>query len=202
MKSIWAVVAVAVLFPTLAACSGSKSSSTPYGTGDPNLGAANPMGGPVDPFLTDGQAVTNALDAVATRSGKPLRVMSINASAAGGLTVDIQDPAKPGNLDRYQVAPNGTLFGPIPMQLMAQGRPVSAAEIAQQVFDPKTVPFTRLTQAVRDAIARSNVPDARESLWVFSGIRPGDRRYIYLETSRGRKAAALDPQLNVLRIQP
>ncbi|MBV8373570.1 MAG: hypothetical protein JOY69_09935, partial [Candidatus Eremiobacteraeota bacterium] len=192
----------AALTISLAACSGSKSSSTaPYGTGDPSLGAANPMGGPVDPFLTDGQAVTNAIDAVAARAGQPLRIMMINASAAGGLTIDIRDPHKRGNLNRYQVAPTGTVFGPIPMQLISEGRPVTAEEIDRQAFDPKAVNFARLAQAERDALTQAKIPDARVVVWSMAGIRPNDHRSIILEYSGGRVAVILDPQLNIVRLQ-
>src|SRR5580704_8119463 len=57
----------------LTACSGSSGHGGSYGSGDPNLAAANPGGGPIDPFLSDGSAVTRALDAIAAHSGKPLR---------------------------------------------------------------------------------------------------------------------------------
>jgi|HubBroStandDraft_6_1064221.scaffolds.fasta_scaffold665332_2 hypothetical protein len=39
----------------LAACSGSSAGHNSYGSGDPSLAAPNLGGGPIDPFLTDGQ---------------------------------------------------------------------------------------------------------------------------------------------------
>ncbi len=70
------VIAVAL---ALSACSGSSGKGGSYGAGDPSLAAANPGGGPIDPFLSNGQAVLQALDAIAAHSGKPLRVTSIGA---------------------------------------------------------------------------------------------------------------------------
>src|SRR5579871_3632071 len=87
----------------LAACSGSSRGGS-YGSGDPSLAAPNPAGGPIDPFLTDGQAVLRALDAVASRSGTPLRVTEIGADGVNGLTLDVQEPKNHVNVDRYVVA--------------------------------------------------------------------------------------------------
>src|SRR5579871_2721723 len=88
----------------LAACSGSSRGGSSYGSGDPSLAAPNPAGGPIDPFLTDGQAVLRALDAVASRSGTPLRVTEIGADGVNGLTLDVQEPKNHVNVDRYVVA--------------------------------------------------------------------------------------------------
>lgn len=52
----------------LAACSGSSTGRNSHGSGDPSLAAPNLGGGPIDPFLTDGQAVLRAFDAIAARS--------------------------------------------------------------------------------------------------------------------------------------
>jgi hypothetical protein len=82
-------VAIALL---LAACSGSAGRGSSYASGDPNLAAANPGGGPIDPFLTNGDAVLSALDAITARSGRPLRVTSISADQMNGLMVDVQEP--------------------------------------------------------------------------------------------------------------
>ena len=114
----------------LAACSGSSGGGSSYGTGDPNLAAANPGGGPIDPFLTDGQAVLRALDAVGVRSGRPLRVTSMNADRINGLTVDVQEPAHRVNVDQYKVAPDGALSGPTPVRLVSlSGGPIAVADV-------------------------------------------------------------------------
>jgi hypothetical protein len=186
----------------LAACSGSSGHGGSYGSGDPNLGAANPGGGPIDPFLTDGAAVLRALDAIAAQSGKPLRITSINADQMNGLMVDVQEPSHHINVDRYAVAPDGTLTGPTPVKLMSlSGGPITAAEVDARAFDPKAIAFVRLTPTVRDAIAKSHYADARATQWEFGGIGPDDRKYIYFESARARPVAVVDPQLKILRMQ-
>jgi hypothetical protein len=187
---------------TLSACSGSSSGHGAYGSGDPNLAAANPGGGPIDPFLSDGAAVLRALDAVAARSGRPLRVTSISADQTNGLLVDVQEPAKHVNVDHYVVAPDGTLSGPTPVKLMSlSGGPIRTADVDARAFDPKAIAFDRLTPAIREAIAKSNYPDARVIEWEFGGIGPDDRKYIYFESARARPVAVVNPQLKILRMQ-
>lgn len=182
----------------LCACSGSRGA---YGTGDPNLAAASPGGGPIDPFLTDGRAVIQALDAIALHSGRPMRITTISADRTNGLTVDVQEPAHRMNVDRYVVAPNGALSGPIPVRLMSlDGGPITAAEVDERAFDPKAVAFTNLTATARSSIAKSGYPDARVAEWEIDGIGPGDRRFIYLESARARPSAEIDPQLKIVRM--
>jgi hypothetical protein len=190
----------AVLALALASCSGSGRTSS-YGPGDPNLAAANPGGGPIDPFLTNGQAVLQALDAIAARSGTPLRVTEISADQLNGLSVDVVEPAKHINVDRYVVSPDGTLSGPTPVKLMSlDGGPITAAEVDRRAFDPKAIAFARLTQTAREAIAKSNYPDARVKQWEFGGIGADDRKYIYLDAARARPVAEVNPQLKILRM--
>ena len=107
-------VAVALAFT---GCSGSSGGGSPYGEGDASLAAPNLAGGPIDPFLANGQAVLSALDAIAQKSGTPMRVTSMNADRTNGLTVDVQQPANHVNVDEYVVAPDGKLSGPIPVKL-------------------------------------------------------------------------------------
>ncbi len=184
----------------LVSCTSSSGSSR-YGPGDPNLAAPNPGGGPIDPFLTNGQAVLRALDAIAARSGTPLLVTSLNADTTNGLSVDVVEPAKHVDVDRYIVAPDGTLSGPTPVRLMSlTGGPITAADVEQRAFDPKAIGFARLEQTAREAIAKSHFPDARVSQWELDGIAPDDRRYIYLEASRGRPAAEVSPSLEITRM--
>ncbi|MGC1380352.1 MAG: hypothetical protein WA814_04940 [Candidatus Baltobacteraceae bacterium] len=184
----------------LAACSGSSGSSR-YGAGDPELAAANPGGGPIDPFLTDGPAVLSALDAIAQRSGRPLRVTSMNADTTNGLSVDVQEPSKHVNVDRYVVAPDGSIAGPSPVKLMSLGGgPISAKDVDARAFDPRAIAFGRLTRTARDAIARSQFADARVSQWELDGIGSDDRRFIYLEAARGRPAAEVNPKLEIVRM--
>ncbi|HYL26735.1 MAG TPA: hypothetical protein VEW74_02810 [Candidatus Nitrosotalea sp.] len=185
----------------LAACSGSSSGRGSYGTGDPNLAAANPGGGPIDPFLTNGQAVIAALDAVARHSGTPMRVTTISADSVNGLMVDVQEPAHHINVDHYVVALDGTMSGPAPVKLMSlNGGPITAATVDARAFDPKAIAFGNLTATVKEAIAKSNYSDARVSQWEIDGIGPDDRRFIYLESARARPAAEVTPQLKIVRI--
>jgi hypothetical protein len=194
---------LAAVVLALAACSAaSLGGSSPYGAGDAGLAAANPGGGPVSPFLADGQAVLHALDAIAERSGRPLRITSINADRMNGLSVDVQEPSNHINVDRYVVAPDGTISGPSPVKLMSlDGGPITAAGVDRQAFDPKAIAFARLTQTAREAIAKSGFADARVSEWEFSGIGPDDRKYVYLEASRARPVAVVKADLSIVRMQ-
>jgi hypothetical protein len=203
LRALYHVAGVFALALAVAGCSGSSSQSgSSYGTGDPNLAASNPGGGPIDPFLTDGRAVLRALDAIAVRSGKPLRVTSLNADRMNGLTVDVQEPAKHVNVDQYVIASDGTLSGPKPVKVMSlSGGPITAADVDRQAFNPKAIPFARLTQTARQAIAKSNFPDARVSQWEFGGIGPDDRKFMYLDAARGRPVAVINANLQIVRMQ-
>jgi hypothetical protein len=199
MKSASILLAFAF---ALAACSGSSTGRNSYGSGDPNLAAPNLGGGPIDPFLTDGQAVLRAFDAIAAHSGRPMRVISLSADRVNGLMVDVQEPKNHINVDHYLVAPDGTLSGPTPVKMMSMDSgPITAAKIDQEAFDPKAIAFARLTQTARDAIALSKYPDARVTEWEFSGTGPDDREFIYLESSRARPVAVVNSQLKILRMQ-
>ncbi|MBV8116368.1 MAG: hypothetical protein JOZ01_00240 [Candidatus Eremiobacteraeota bacterium] len=192
--------ACAVLI-ALASCSGASGNSA-YGSGDPNLAVANPGGGPIDPFLTNGDAVVHALDAIAARSGRPLRVTSMTADAMNGLTVEVQEPNNHINVDAYKVGVDGTLSGPVPVKLMSlNGGPITVADVDSRVFDPKSVGFERLTATARDAIAKSKFSDARVSEWDFDGVTPDARRYIFLESARARPAAIVDAHLRILEMR-
>lgn len=185
----------------LAACSGASSAHGAYGTGDPSLAAANPGGGPIVPFLTNGDAVLQALGAIAERSGRPLRVTSISADRMNGLMVNVQEPAHHVNVDRYVVTANGTLDGPTPVKLMSlDGGPVTAAKVDARAFDPRAVGFANLTRTARAAIAKSGYADARVTEWDIEGIAPDDRRFIYLESARARPTAEVNAQLQILRM--
>ncbi len=198
----FARAAVCAAAPALAACSGSSGHGASYGSGDPSLAAANPGGGPIDPFLTDGNAVMRALDTITERSGRPLRITSINADRMNGLMVDVQEPSHHINVDRYAVAPDGKLTGPTPVKLMSlNGGPITATEVDARAFDPKAIAFVRLTPTIREAIAESHYPDARVTEWEFGGIGPDDRKYIYFDSARARPVAVVDPQLKILRMQ-
>ncbi|HEX3370029.1 MAG TPA: hypothetical protein VHS56_10680 [Candidatus Cybelea sp.] len=191
-----------ILALALVSCSGSSGGHGAYGSGDPKLAAPNPGGGPIDPFLTDGQAVLQALGAIATRSGTPLRVTSIDADRMNGLSVDVQEPKHHINVDRYVVAPDGTLTGPTPVKLMSiGGGPITAASVDARAFSPEAIEFARLTQTARAAIAKSNYPDARVIEWEFGGIGSDDRQYIYLESARARPVAVVNSHLKILRMQ-
>jgi hypothetical protein len=194
-------VLLAIAF-ALVACSGGSGGHGSYGSGDPNLAAANPGGGVINPFLTDGQAVLSAFDAIAADSGRPLRVTSISADRINGLMVDVQEPAHHINVDHYVVAPDGTLTGPTPVKLVSlDGGPITVATVDQRAFNPKAIDFARLAHTAREAIAKSNYSDARVTEWELDGLGPDDRRYIYLESARARPVAVVNPDLKILRMQ-
>lgn len=201
LYGITAVALGAALVCALAACSGS-SPSAGYGAGDPNLAAPNFGGGPIDPFLTNGTAVRRALDEIAQRSGRPMRITSISADRVSGLMVDVQEPAHHMNVDHYVVAPDGSLTGPAPVQLHSlDGGPINAATVDAHAFDPRSIAFENLTRVAREAIQKSGYADARVSEWDIDGVGRDDRRFIYLESSRARPSGQIDTQLRVERMQ-
>ncbi|HEY1976736.1 MAG TPA: hypothetical protein VGG89_09340 [Candidatus Baltobacteraceae bacterium] len=178
--SVGAVTALAAI--VLSACS-AGSSGAPSSGGD---------------FLTDGNAVLHALDAVAERSGTPLRVTTISADGVSGLSVDVQEPKNHINVDRYLIASNGSIAGPTPVKLMSlDGGPVTAASVDVQAFDPKKIGFVRLSATVKEAIAKSHYSDAHVNQWEISGLGRDDRRYLYLESERARPVAILRPDLTI-----
>jgi hypothetical protein len=193
------LAAVAVTL-ALAGCSSGSSSS--YPAGDPNLAAPNIGGGPIDPFLANGDAVLTALDAIAANAGTPFRVTSMNADRTNGLTVDVQQPTNHVNVDEYVVASDGKLSGPIPVKLSAMhGGAVTAADVDAQAFDPKKIAFARLAATSKEAIAKSNFSDARVSEWEIDGLSPDARKYIYLDAARGRPVAVINNDLKIVRMQ-
>ncbi len=202
MMRFLSTATIAATIALLTACSGSKNAaSVSYGTGDPKLGMPA-VTGAINPFLTDGQTVTRGLDAVAASAGLPLRIVLISASAAGGLTVDVRSPARHGNLVRYLIQTNGTMLGPIPEKLVSPaGVVITPPQIARLVFDPKAVPFARLAQMEREAIAKTKLPDARVAEWSIGGLKPHDRRVMLLENPADHAVVVFDAQLNIVRIR-
>jgi len=201
IRSACAAALAGVAAWTLAACSGSSGSHGAYGTGDPNLAASNPGGGPIDPFLTDGHAVTQALDAIAQRSGRPMRITSISADRINGLMVDVQEPAHHINVDRYVVGPDGTLSGPTPVKLMSMdGGPITVQKVDARAFSANAIAFADLAATSKAAIAKSGYADARVTEWEIDGIGPDDRRFMYLESARARPSAEISPQLKIVRM--
>jgi hypothetical protein len=187
----------------------SAADASLYGPGDSKLAAPTSTGGPIDPFLTNGEAVLRALDAIAARSGRPLRVTAISANNVDGLTVDVQEPAHHVNVDRYVVAPDGTIADPKPVQVDPQAwdseanvnAPVTAAVVDRQAFDPTAIAFSRLEQTAREAIAKSGFTDARVVFWEFKGVRPASSRWIYLEAARGKPTAQVDVHLKIVNFE-
>jgi hypothetical protein len=187
---------------TLSACAGSSGGGSSYGTGDPNVAASNPGGGPVSPFLADGRAVLRAFDAIEAKSGKPLRVTSLTSDRTNGLLVDVQENAHPINVDHYAVAPDGTMTGPTPVKLVSlNGGPITVSDVNYRAFDPRAVGFERLTQVAREGIAKSRYPDARVSEWDFAGIHADDRRFMYFDSARARPTAELGPHLTIVAVR-
>jgi hypothetical protein len=192
--------AALVFIGMLCACGGQSSSG--YHPGDANLAATNPGGGPIDPFLTDGSNVRRALDAIAERSGRPLRVTSLNADNLNGLTVEVQEPSHHANVDQYVVAPDGSIAGPTAVQVHSfDGGPITAALVDARAFDPNMIAFENLARAAKDAIGRSGQSDTRVFQWEIDGTGPDDRRFIYLQSSRARPSAQIDNRLRIVRMQ-
>lgn len=196
------VVRVAAIGLALAvtACSGTASRSS-YGAGDPNLAAPLPGTDTIDPFLSNGQAVLAALDAIEARSGKPLRVTSITADQGNGLMVDVQEPAHPINVDHYVVGLDGSLSGPTPVKLMSlNGGPITAQSVDAQAFDPRAIAFAHLAATIREGIERSGYADARVTQWEFDGLSSDSRDFIYFESARARPAANVNSQLRIVHM--
>jgi hypothetical protein len=187
----------AILAAALVACSGSKQSPAPYGTGDPTLAEVNPYGGPVDPFLTDGDAVRKVLATLAPHYA-PFRITSITATSGGGLTLDVVEPIRRDKVVRYIFIATGKTFGPIPVKLEVGGAIATPADIARLAFDPKTIAFNRLTSAVRDAIARSKLQHGRISQWGLGGAKK--HIYMIIDAVPLRRAVLYDHQLRFVRI--
>jgi hypothetical protein len=197
------IAAAGVVAFALSACSGgSVGGGSSYGTGDPNLTAPNVAGGPINPFLADGQAVLKALDTIEAHSGKPLRVTSMQADTTNGMMVNVQEPKNHVNVDEYKIAPDGTLTGPTPVRMMSMdGGAITAAAVDRQAFDPRAIAWARLSQTVKEAIAKSNYSDARAANWEFDGLTPDDKRYIYLESARARPVAEVKPDLSIVSVR-
>ena len=187
----------AILAAALVACSGAKQSPAPYGTGDPTLAEVNPYGGPVDLFLTDGDAVRKVLATLAPRYA-PFRITSITATSGGGLTLDVVEPIRRDKVVRYIFIATGKTFGPIPVKLEVAGAIATPADIARLAFDPKTIAFNRLTSAVRDAIARSKLQHGRISQWGLGGAKK--HIYMIIDAVPLRRAVLYDHQLRFVRI--
>ena len=197
MRSSYPLVLATILAIGAIACSGSKSGQ-PYGAGDPALAAANPAGGPIDPFLTNGDAVVQALHDVTSRYPAPLRLTSISAHISEGLIFDVVLPTDRAHVVRYIVAPTGKTLGPIAVNLLIGGRPATASDIAILAFDPATLAFARLTSAIRDAIAQSKLPDARVIQWGLGGANK--HVYVIVNAPSGRRVALFDHQLRFVRM--
>ena len=143
-----------------------------------------------------------ALDAIEARSGKPLRVTSMTSDRYNGLMVDVQEPLIRTNVDRYTIAPDGTLSGPTPVKLMSlNGGPITQADVDRKAFDPRAVGFARLAATAREGIVRSKYPDARVSEWDFDGMHADDRRFMYFDAARARPAAELGPHLQIVALR-
>ena len=170
--------------------------------GDANLAAVNPGGGLIDPFLTDGTNVRRALDAIAARSGRPMRVTSLNADNLSGLTVDVQEPLHRIYVDQYVVAPDGTLTGPTPVQLHSMdGGPITAALVDARSFDPQS-------DSIRKSLARRKGSYREIGAAGHTSLSMGDRRYrqrrpaLHIPAVGARASfREIDDRLNIVRMQ-
>lgn len=196
------LIFAAVFGLMVTACSATTlGGASSFGEADASLTAPNPGPGPLNPFLANGDAVVKALDAIAQKTGAPLRVTSMEADTMNGLTVNVQEPKNHINVDRYVVEPDGTIKGPEPVKLMSLGGgPITAKTVDDQTFDPKAIAFPKLARMIKTGIEKSNYPDARAANWEIGGIGPDDRRYVYLQSERARPAIAFEPDMSIVRV--
>ena len=175
--------------------------ASPYGAADPRLTAPNPTGGPANPFLANGNAIVKALNAIAARSGRPLRIMNLQADTVNGLSAEVVEPRNHLNVDEYKIAIDGTMTGPFPVQLNgSDGNAPTVASVAYNSLDPRLYRFTGLANAVRQAIEKSKASDARASSWQIDRAWGQYQWGLTLDARRSRPNVTLRPDATVENI--
>jgi hypothetical protein len=192
-----------VVQSALAAVPGNDTShaASPYGAADPRLTAPNPTGGPANPFLANGNAIAKALNAIAARSGRPLRIMNLEADTFNGLSAEVVEPRNHLHVDEYKIAIDGTMTGPFPVQLHgSDGNAPTVAGVAYNSLDPRIYRFTGLASAVRQAIAKSKVSDARVSSWQIDRAWGEYQWGLTMDAQRSRPNVQLRPNATIENI--
>lgn len=101
-------------------------------------------------FETD--LIARTVREVEAKVGAPLRVLDL-AAENGGLRIQVQDPAKPENVDQYELR-DGRLAGPLPVKLLGPGT------LAASLFPISAVDLARIPEFTRAALARLAIPEA------------------------------------------
>ncbi len=192
-----------VVQSALAAVPGNHTphNASPYGAADPKLTAPNPTGGPANPFLTNGNAIVKALNAIAARSGRPLRIMNLEADTFSGLSAEVVEPRNHLHVDEYKIAIDGTMTGPFPVQLNgSDGNATTVAGVDYNSLDPRIYRFASLANAVREAIAKSKTPDARVSSWQIDRAWGQYQWGLTMDAQRSRPNVSLRPDATIENI--
>lgn len=192
-----------VVQSALAAVPGNHTphNASPYGAADPKLTAPNPTGGPANPFLTNGNAIVKALNAIAARSGRPLRIMNLEADTFSGLSAEVVEPRNHLHVDEYKIAIDGTMTGPFPVQLNgSDGNAPTVAGVDYNSLDPRIYRFASLANAVREAIAKSKTPDARVSSWQIDRAWGQYQWGLTMDAQRSRPNVSLRPDATIENI--
>jgi hypothetical protein len=180
---------------------GTPQGASPYGAADPRLTAPNPTGGPANPFLANGNAIVKALNAIAARSGRPLRLMNLEADTVNGLSAEVVEPRNHLHVDEYKIAIDGTMTGPFPVRLDgSDGKAPTVAGVDYNSLDPRMYHFAGLANAVRQAIAKSKASDARASSWQIDRAWGEYQWGLTLDAERSRPNVTLRPNATIENI--
>jgi hypothetical protein len=180
---------------------GASRGVSPYGSADPKLTAPNPTGGPANPFLANGNAIVKALDAIAARSGRPLRIMNLEADTVNGLSAEVVEPRNHLHVDEYKIAIDGTMTGPFPVALHgSDGNAPTVAGVDYNSLDPRMYRFAGLANAVREAIAKSKVSDARVGSWQIDRAWGQYQWGLTMDAARSRPNVSLRPDATIANI--
>jgi|JI10StandDraft_1071094.scaffolds.fasta_scaffold218083_1 hypothetical protein len=106
---------------------------------------------PADLFQTD--LIARSVREVESRVGAPLRVLDLQAEN-GSLRIQVQDPAKPANVDQYELR-DGRISGPAPVQLLGPG------DLEASLFPMAAVDLAGIPEFAREALAKLAIPDAQ-----------------------------------------
>jgi hypothetical protein len=175
--------------------------ASPYGAADPKLTAPNPTGGPANPFLANGNAILKALNAIAARSGRPLRIMNLEADTFNGLSAEVVEPRNHLHVDEYKIAIDGTMTGPFPVRLNgSDGKAPTVADVDYNSLDPRIYRFAGLTKAVREAIVKSKASDARVSSWQIDRAWGQYQWGLTMDAERSRPNVTLRPNATIENI--
>lgn len=107
--------------------------------------------GAADLFETD--LIARTARDVESRVGAPLRVLDLQAEN-GSLRLQVQDPAKPENVDQYELR-DGRLAGPLPVQLLGPG------DLEASLFPLAAVDLAGIPGFARAALTKLAIPDAK-----------------------------------------